>query len=353
MEKKERNPWLDFLRSIAIILVVNCHIGSTIRDIEGAQSLTSILGLGGHGVDLFFVLSGWLLGLLLFKELKISGSINAKRFIVRRWLRTLPAYYAVLFFTLIQAAYSDNLDYKSTSFSVFLQTYSYQKLPFFGVSWSLCVEEHFYLIIGPSLLFLRNRPKAMIGFLAALLIMPVCFRYLGLYETLQQSHVRLDQCAAGVFLAYLKVYQQMIWDRLQRFQAHLLAFATATVTWLLLGRLGILSTKETYVLFSIISMCVIIQSDQRSYSKFIASTFWNFIATRSYAIYLLHVEAIVVCRRLALDDGGLKQFTVTWLMSLLLAEFLYRVVELPGMRFREHKILAKYLECSPKAHPDR
>ncbi|MDA7874533.1 acyltransferase family protein [Rhodopirellula sp.] len=65
---KQRNHWLDIVRATAIILVVNCHIASSQTE-RGSQDLwLNVLGLGGRGVDLFFVLSGWRLGSLLLEE---------------------------------------------------------------------------------------------------------------------------------------------------------------------------------------------------------------------------------------------------------------------------------------------
>src|SRR4051794_14167239 len=94
-----RNPRLDVLRVAAIVSVVNCHIAAAFHP----NGLLGILQLGGHGVDLFFVLSGWLLGKQLCEELRDTGSVDLKRFWLRRWLRTLPAYYAVMSLTIIQA----------------------------------------------------------------------------------------------------------------------------------------------------------------------------------------------------------------------------------------------------------
>ena len=82
-----RNHSLDILRSLASVLVVNCHLASTL----GGDGTLSALQLGGRGVDLFFVLSGWLLGHQLLAELRKTGKVEVGRFWRRRWLRTLPA----------------------------------------------------------------------------------------------------------------------------------------------------------------------------------------------------------------------------------------------------------------------
>src|SRR6516165_1345813 len=77
-----RNPALDVLRSLAIIMVVNCHVAGTFAPAPD-QSYSKVLQLGGIGVELFFVLSGWLLGRQLCLELADTGTIDVWRF----WLR--------------------------------------------------------------------------------------------------------------------------------------------------------------------------------------------------------------------------------------------------------------------------
>jgi peptidoglycan/LPS O-acetylase OafA/YrhL len=89
---------MDFFRSIAILMVILSH--SILS--YGAPQYLSPLQLGGTGVDLFFVLSGWLLGGQLFKEINIDGNVSIRKFWIRRWMRTLPAYYAVLMLSVTQ-----------------------------------------------------------------------------------------------------------------------------------------------------------------------------------------------------------------------------------------------------------
>src|SRR5215471_10027057 len=114
-----RYPGLDFLRALAIVLVVDCHAVTVLR----SQPEYRVLQLGGKGVDLFFVLSGWLLGRQLMRELRDTNTIDLRRFWYRRWLRTLPAYYAVLAFTFAwQVGARHNTDL-CWSFLCFGQTY--------------------------------------------------------------------------------------------------------------------------------------------------------------------------------------------------------------------------------------
>src|SRR5689334_10607942 len=89
---------LDLLRSYAILSVLLAH--ATL--VFNPPAALAPLQAGGTGVDLFFVLSGWLLGRQLMKELDRQGSVGLTRFWSRRWLRTLPAYYVMLLLTYAQ-----------------------------------------------------------------------------------------------------------------------------------------------------------------------------------------------------------------------------------------------------------
>ena len=138
----------------------------------------------------------------MFKEFAREGTIDVQRFWLRRWLRTLPAYYAVLVLSIAQRLLAkDNVEFPYSYF-VFLQNYEHP-LYFFSISWSLCLEEHFYLFVAPTLLLLFTRLRAKVGLsvLLALLVMPLVFRELGWYGTLHETIVVLAlSCAASEVL---------------------------------------------------------------------------------------------------------------------------------------------------------
>lgn len=89
-----RDENTDLVRATAIVMVIVHHIGQFQTTVP--TQLLKWFSLGAYGVDLFFVLSGWLIGGLLWREHQHSGTVNIVRFWGRRWLRTLPLYFAVL-----------------------------------------------------------------------------------------------------------------------------------------------------------------------------------------------------------------------------------------------------------------
>ncbi|MFM8271001.1 MAG: acyltransferase family protein, partial [Gemmata sp.] len=194
-----RYPGLDLLRAAAVVAVVSCHAVTSF----GSPPEYRAVQLGGKGVDLFFVLSGWLLGRQLLRELCDTGTIDLRRFWYRRWLRTLPAYFAVLALTYTWHLARGGRDVRP-AYLFFGQTYL-TDLPYFGISWSLCVEEHFYLAVAPLLLLLW-RGRAALALLPLLLVLPAACRAAGWYvhDPGVETHTRYDTCAVGVLLSAIE-----------------------------------------------------------------------------------------------------------------------------------------------------
>ena len=162
-----RNQALDVIRGVAILMVIIHHCGPEM--IPSQPELTGAAGaafwglknLGWSGVDLFFVLSGFLIGGLLFSEIERSGGIRCGRFWLRRGFKIWPSYY-VLLLVLALSAQTRWLDLDSAwqglqdllVHGLFLQNYLDQGVN--GPTWSLAVEEHFYLLLPLLLLLLRT-----------------------------------------------------------------------------------------------------------------------------------------------------------------------------------------------------
>lgn len=332
-----RNGALDVLRAAAIFGVVNCHI---YRSFAPEGEYVRVAGLGGRGVDLFYLLSGWLLGYILLAERARTGTVNVPRFWLRRALRTLPAYYAVLAFTVAQQVVGGRpLGLIDAGYWVFAQNYYHPGPPYFGVSWSLCVEEHFYLFVGPALLLL-GRSRAVGWVVCGLLLMPTICRLAGWYRTegLFETHVRYDQCATGVALAWVCIERPREWKRLTAAAPVLvvlgLGFAAGTVF------VGNIPWPVAYDACDLMMWTMIFatwvlgaNSDQRL-ARTLDRGPTRFLANRAYALYLLHIDAIAIVRTLGELPLGLR-FVLAWAVALVAAELLYRFVERPGMRARE------------------
>lgn len=152
---------LDVLRSFAIIMVLLSHS----RIFFSASIDLQYLGLFGYyGVELFFVLSGFLIGGVLLRNINSKSSwLEILNFYIYRWMRTLPSYYLVLLiYIFVDIMNSGTYDFHLYHF-VFLQNFFLSELNFFGVSWSLAIEEWFYLIIPWFILFIPSKGKKIHG----------------------------------------------------------------------------------------------------------------------------------------------------------------------------------------------
>lgn len=329
----QRNFALDCFRALAIMLVFTGH--SILA--AGSPTLLAPLQLGGTGVDLFFVLSGWLIGNQLLIEKQRFGNIEIPRFWVRRWMRTMPAYYAVLSVTVMQLFLTKEDFALPVAHFFFLQNYL-GDLSVFYVSWSLSVEEQFYLFIAPLFVFtLRLSKRYQIFVLITLFLSPSIFRYLDFYTSLNETHVRLDCCAMGVLLAYIKHYRAELWDLMQR---NITVFFAASIFLYLFfyvarynPQWGINDPNKLFL--SILFGFWIIWSDKTTYStKSKWAKIVMHISTRSYAMYLLHVDSLALLKKLGLADNFFAFYVLALLLTLLLSECLYRAIELPFMKFR-------------------
>ena len=331
-----RNAWLDTLRAIAILSVFLCHVSSSFRQLhpDGDGDWLAVAGIGGHGVDLFFVLSGWLLGCLLLNEKKTTSKINIKRFWVRRWLRTLPAYYAVLLLTLVQRILQERGQVEDAFYFIFVQNYAFDSLPFFGISWSLCIEEQFYLLIAPLLLILR-RKEWITGVLALLILIPMVGRWLVGDPASWMTHLRIDGCAFGVFLAHAFINHPRLWQWLHFLAPWGILIGLGALLNLALQRYRGEYGEMPLSGYTLLSGCLVVQSQATHFWKQKASNgILRYIATRSYSLYLVHIDALAIARRLD-HTHFLTYLLISTLFSLILAELLYRTVEIPWMKFRD------------------
>ena len=221
----QRNQPLDALRCIAVLLVVGFHL--PYYRIWGT--------LGWIGVDLFFVLSGFLISGLLFQEYKKTGAIRLRRFLIRRGLKIYPAFYLLIGLAIVQSFLNHSASLRHQAFisAVFLQGYYQGPIhAMLSHTWSIAVEEHFYLFLPLLLILLitirRSRDRfvpipALFGFLFVICFL---FRWFTLPSLIPASmtHMRMDSLFAGVNLGYLYHYRRDLFDRMAGHYALAIAF---------------------------------------------------------------------------------------------------------------------------------
>jgi len=152
-------PFLDGLRSIAVLLVISGHLSAKFAGAYGPNlySRLPFVANGWIGVDLFFVLSGFFIGGQLWKERRDSGSVAVGRFILRRGFRIWPLYFFT-YFCVLAFALTFGLGAAAKEYGwsdlVFITNF-FNRGMVMG-SWSLCIEEQFY-IVAPLMLYFSSR----------------------------------------------------------------------------------------------------------------------------------------------------------------------------------------------------
>src|SRR5438034_1694893 len=157
---RERQPGLDLLRALAIIVVVIYHAA-----LFGFKLPGRVDRFGWIGVDLFFVLSGYLIGGQLLAPLARDRRINLGRFFARRALRIMPAYFAILavYFLLPPWREYPEMSQPLWKFLLSVQNIALHCGTAFSHAWSLAVEDQFYLALPFLLLFLYRHPLPPVG----------------------------------------------------------------------------------------------------------------------------------------------------------------------------------------------
>ncbi|PHS04884.1 MAG: hypothetical protein COA88_13095 [Kordia sp.] len=169
---------LDLMRAIAILMVLFSHV--FIVFFKSNNVVTNVFGfIGLHGVEVFFVLSGFLIGTILLKTMSQEG-FSAKQvlnFWTRRWFRTLPLYFLILLLNIILFYYIKNdFPEKIGQFPVFAQNLITNHPFFFPEAWSLSVEEYAYLF-SPIILWVcyyifKTKQKSFL--FSTVLLISVC-----------------------------------------------------------------------------------------------------------------------------------------------------------------------------------
>ncbi len=374
-----RYPALHGLRVLAIISVVQFHVtwifareqGITMDPGFANGSLTIFFGM-----DLFFILSGFLIGSILIRSLETDGTQNLRRFYLRRISRTFPSYYVVL--TLLATTLpltvmqKKHLVWEYVYATNFMSLLREHIIMFWG--WSLALEEQFYLTV-PLLfiaLYRMKSDRSRVLFLTALwslaLVIRIALYYakrpwtdLALYEALYfRPHTRFDTLVCGVLLAFVhRQYGKRIeaWLETPRHRA-LLSLVSLSCLWILLKPhlFGLEHVQLVHVfawgsITSVMYMgwlLLLLHGDPRGESaflRFLSHPAFRRIATLGYGVYLVHIPVldylvVPVAHRLQRAEVPMvvvwpAALTSVMLLSLAIGYVMHIVIEKPSLWVRE------------------
>jgi len=349
---------LDFLRFLAITFVVIGHGLVLLPEFPYLYNFFNVFGF--IGVEFFFVLSGFLIGRIFIKSINFNSSFDDLIvFWKRRWWRTLPNYYLFIIINLIGfSILKDNFVF-DWRYLIFLQNITHANEGFFSVSWSLTIEEWFYLTI-PIFYFFGVKILRSKDFSIALTVTLVMFLSLSLrHYYIENSNVtwnddirrvailRMDSLIFGVLAAWL-------WTKNKNFLVdYKNKIAAVGVIFLSLGvamrnhpninnEYWILLLLFPTVSFGISCFIPKLNTWTHDTNKDNWLVSWiTRVSLWSYSLYLIHVPAlegfrIFLIPKLVNNPTGQIMLFFLWVsLSIFLSWLLYKYFERPMTSFRD------------------
>lgn len=386
---EQRNFGLDLVRAISIYLVLFQHSSIEITRLEPFR-------IGIIGVEVFFVLSGFLIGGILFREIDKGNSFGFtyKNFLLRRWLRTLPLYYAALIANILLE--KQHLGAKIVAYFFFFQR-KFSIAGFFPVSWSLVVEEWFYFIAPVFLILLCryfiDKRKVLFGIVIFILMVFVLRTLYVIHNGPEVAsfarmkgypQLRFDSLFCGILLAFIKHRGFAVYSRLQSpwifLTGLLLVFGYAFTFYMQVYRgslflqgipptIGFLFFSAAVGLMLPFVETIRIPAQKNRVSR-LAYRFITRTSILTYGIYLVHpfvyrlftgkgylggqIQAFI--RGFVHSDrlSFLFLFVLTIAVVYLVAWIAYRLIEKPALDLREvitSRSFMKNKERSGRKHP--
>ncbi|MCX6230964.1 MAG: acyltransferase [Bacteroidetes bacterium] len=351
---------LDLMRALAIIFVVMGHGGALLDKANTNFPWIPLI----DGVELFFVLSGFLIGGILIKIFQNKTEFGIKtigNFWIRRWFRTLPNYYLVLILNIIIVYFGiikeDFLQF-NWKFLFFLQNFSGPFTGFFWESWSLSIEEWFYLlfpvILSVFYIVLKrlkiNKKNIFLWSIFIFLLIPLLLRtfiaagfdvdefYLGV-KINKVVIFRFDGIALGLLAAFIKNWYPGIWYKYRNISfisGVIICYAVLYIKWLP----NEYATKVFKLLIQSIGCFFLLPKfdNIKKAPSFITKTVTH-ISLISYSMYLLNLAIIAEIIIKNFPPWGPHSawtfYAIYWVLTIALSTLLYKYYEKPVMDLRE------------------
>ncbi|WP_299128478.1 acyltransferase [uncultured Winogradskyella sp.] len=366
---KKRNVGLDIARTCAILLVLFSHT-LWISDNYPKPIATLMQMSGTIGVEVFFVISGFLIARIILRDITKPnyGFKHLKTFILRRWVRTFPAYYLILLLNvLIWYCIYNTMPKALYKYFIFIQNFCEPSPAFYRISWSLSVEQFSYIII-PLILFVLiakfktiNR-RRLFFYVTLLTVIIFTIPKLHFYLTRELKDIsdwnenirkvlinRLDAVYLGFLFRYLYDYAESWFNRYRRL-CFLVGLSIIIILHVFRGFLGLTVADMPFFMILIylplnsISVCLLLPylMKVKISSKRIANFFMT-ISLLSYSIYLLHYSIILHLLKVFVPSENLLSAEL-WLYTFLYwgltfgsAYIFYNFYELPLTKMRDHK----------------
>ena len=349
---KRRQIDLDVIRGSAILLAMGWHLNHVVVAGPGDWLLAPGRTIGWAGVDLFFVLSGFLIGSLIIREVRHTGRFDYARFLGRRVLRLWPTLYVFLFAMLAARV----APWQSFFWQIALHVQNFVPTKSATHLWSLAVEEHFYLVLGavfPLILQRMRWRRALPLLLIATLLLCPALRLLAVATAVSptalqtETQFRLDALAIGVLLAFVSLEAPDLFARLLRLKWLWGAVVVMGGTFLWrVPKDSVLGSSLGYTISWTVAAAVLLLTYRSGLERHARAPCLAlaFIGRISYPLYLWHVPVGKIGYAFLgrhMPGFPALQVVLVYAVSIVVAWIMTIAVEHPFMRLRDHLMPAR------------
>jgi peptidoglycan/LPS O-acetylase OafA/YrhL len=336
--KERREIELDFIRGIAILMVLDFHSPRSL--LLYPFQLMGFLNFGWAGVDVFFILSGFLVGGLLMKEWKLRARVDSRRFLIRRGFKIWPQYYFYLALMLVAGHRTLG---QLTGNILNIQNY----IGGVAHTWSLAVEEHAYLFLVLCLSIAaawKVRIRHLFASFSLLTVAVIVLRQVLAAKGLPYfagTHVRIDGILEGVLLAMLYHFRPQLFRRIQMMNWLWIGVLAATLIYLRVQVQGPGENAFSYNLTNLsgVALLMLLYRHVPGKRRHPLYRLVAWIGLYSYGIYLWHISIIGPVRwasdRLPKPMGVIWDAVMTYVLGIGIGYVTTKLVEAPSLRLRD------------------
>jgi peptidoglycan/LPS O-acetylase OafA/YrhL len=356
--EKKYYPQLDAIRGLSFLAVFFFHAYKpNLTHTLFSRIISFFYNNLTLSIDVFFVLSAFLLTLLGIKEHEKKGSFSFKNYFIRRALRIWPLYYLLMFLSfvfirMVAQRTGQQITLPPSSWYLFFVAnyYTIGHVFFLQVLWTLSVEEQFYLIWGVCLRFLQKRLKVVILLFA---IISISFNAWGAFQKegiYFHTLTYLFDMMAGAYAAYCIQTNNnllLLMQKLKGFKSVLFFLFLPlffVLSFFIDGQLTGAYNNLFYAFtrFVFVIYCTLVIIDQMvnpsSILKLSKSVFLVYTGKISYGLYCLHGFVITFCglilQKYSIEIPSILRVTVLLLITFILATMSYYLIEKPFLRLK-------------------
>lgn len=351
---------LNGLRFFAALMVIICHIEQNKKAFLLPNLRSFLKHLGVLGVDLFFVLSGFLITILLLKEKEIYGKIDYKKFYLRRILRIWPLYYFVVILSLLVLP---NIPFLCDGCLHFFGTNELLKvivlfvlmlpnvlifikiIPFAAQTWSIGTEEQFYVVWPFIINNFRNLKRVFLGCIIGYWIIYSCitlniFDKVPYFELFRNYYnlLKVDVLSIGALGALLMYEKDKVINIINNLFVFCFSFGLLFLFYIL-----ITNPYEVFrVIYAILFMVIILNLvGNKKIETIFENKILNYLGQISYGIYMYHNIFIFIVLKMVVNN--FKQFQIleniivyigSIVATIIVSHISYQYFEKPILRYK-------------------